>query len=75
MTASKRNNQGEGDKESDLKYRKRTQAFLKSKKGQKAVEQAGNLSEQEAARLRQYEEQGKARAKGEDPQIKHQTKR
>jgi hypothetical protein len=65
--------QGEGDKEADRNYRKRTTEFLKSKKGQQAVEHAGDLSEEEARKLKKYEEQGKARAKGEDPQIKHQS--
>jgi hypothetical protein len=75
MTHPKGKIQGEGDKESDRKYRKRTTEFLKSKKGQQAVEHAGGLSEEEARKLKKYEEQGKARAKDEDPQVRHQTKR
>lgn len=75
MTDPKRNIQGEGDKESDRKYRERTTEFVKSKHGQEEIERAGNLSEEEARQLRQYEEKGKARAKGEDPQVKHQSKR
>ena len=75
MTDRKGKIQGEGDKEADRNYRKRTTEFLKSKKGQEAIERAGNVSEEEARKLKQYEEQGKARAKGEDPQVKHQTKR
>lgn len=75
MTASKRNIQGEGDKESDRKYRERTTEFVKSPKGREEIERAGNLSEEEAKRLKEYEEKGKARAKDEDPQIKHQSNR
>jgi hypothetical protein len=75
MTDPKRNIQGEGDKEADRKYRERTAEFLKSKKGRDEIEHAGNLSEEEAKRLREYEEKGKARARDEDPQIKHQSKR
>ena len=67
--------QGEGDKESDRKYRERTTEFVKSKRGQQEIGKAGDLSDEEARKLRQSEEQGKARAKGEDPQIKHQPKR
>ena len=63
MTDPKRNIQGEGDKEADRKYRERTTEFVKSEKGRKAM------------RLDKYEEQGKARAKDEDPQIRHQSKR
>lgn len=75
MTDPKGRNQGEGNKEADRNYRKRTTEFLKSKKGQQAVEHAGDVSEEEARKLKKYEEQGKARAKGEDPQIRHQSKR
>jgi hypothetical protein len=75
MTDPKRDIQGEGDKESDRKYRERTQQFVKSKRGQKEIEHAGDLSKEEAQRLQKYEEKGKARAKDEDPQVKHQSKR
>ena len=73
MTQPKGKIQGEGDKEADRNYRKRTTEFLESKKGQEAIERAGDVSEEESRKLKQYEEQGKARAKGEDPQIKHQS--
>lgn len=75
MTDPKGKIQGEGDKEADRNYRKRTTEFLKSKKGQEAVQHAGDVSEEEARKLRKAEEQGKARAKDEDPQVRHQTKR
>jgi hypothetical protein len=74
MTDRKRNIQGEGDKESDRKYRERTTEFVKSKKGQDEIEHAGDLSEEEARRLRDYEEKAKSRAKDEDPQIRNQSK-
>jgi hypothetical protein len=75
MTDSKRRIQGEGDKESDRKYRERTTEFVQSKEGQEQIERAGDLSEEEALRLRKAEDQAKARAKDEDPQIRHQTNR
>ena len=75
MTDPKRGVQGEGDKESDRKYRERTRQFVESERGQAAIEQAGAVSEEEARKLRKAEEQGKARAKDEDPQIRHQTNR
>jgi hypothetical protein len=75
MTTPKGKNQGEGDKESDRKYRTRTTEFVKSRRGQQEIEKAGDVSEAEARKLRKYEEEGKARAKGEDPQIRHQSKR
>jgi hypothetical protein len=75
MTDSKRRIQGEGDKESDRKYRERTTEFVQSEEGQEQIERAGDLSEEEALRLRKAEDQAKARAKDEDPQIRHQTNR
>jgi hypothetical protein len=74
MANPKRNIQGEGDKESDRKYRERTTEFVQSKRGQEEIERAGDLSEEEAKRLRQYEDKGKSRAKEEDPQIRDQSK-
>lgn len=73
MTHPKGKIQGEGDKEADRKYRERTTGFVKSKRGQQEIEKAGDVSEAEARKLKKYEEQGKARAKGEDPQIRHQS--
>jgi hypothetical protein len=73
MTDPKGKIQGEGDKEADRKYRERTTEFVKSKQGQQEIEKAGDVSEAEARKLKKYEEQGKARAKGEDPQIRHQS--
>lgn len=67
-------NQGEGDKASDKKYRDRTEKFVNSKHGQDAIKQAGNLSPEEARKAREAEEEAKKRAKGEDPQIRHQSK-
>jgi hypothetical protein len=75
MTDPKRNIQGEGDKESDRKYRERTEQFVQSKRGQEEIESAGNVSEEEARRLRKAENEAKSRAKDEDPQIRHQTNR
>jgi len=75
MTDPKRDIQGEGDKESDRKYREKTREFVQSKRGQEQIERAGDLSEEEARELRESEEKAKSRAKDEDPQIRHQTNR
>jgi hypothetical protein len=75
MTEPKGKIQGEGDKESDRKYRNRTTEFVKSKRGQDAIARAGDLSEEEARLAREAEQKGKSRAKDEDPQVKHQSKR
>jgi hypothetical protein len=46
---------------------------VKSKRGQQEIEKAGDLSEAEARKLKQFEEQAKSRAKDEDPQVRHQS--
>jgi len=66
-------NQGEGDKESDRKFREAETKFVQSEEGKRKIAQAGNVSEEDARKLRESEEKGKARAKGEDPVIKNQS--
>ena len=66
-------NQGEGDKESDRKFREAETKFVQSEEGKRKIAQAGKVSEEEARKLREAEEQAKAHAKGEDPVIKNQT--
>ena len=66
-------NQGEGDKESDRKFREAQAKFVKSEEGKRKIEQAGNVSEEEARKLREAEEKARRHAKGEDPVIKNQT--
>ena len=75
MTTPKGGNQGEGDKESDKRYRERTEKFVNSPKGKEKIRHAGDVSEEEAKQLRKAEDQAKLRAKGEDPQVKYQSKR
>lgn len=75
MAIRKSGIQGEGDKESDRKYRERTTQFVKSKRGQQEIGHAGDVSAEQAKKLRQAEEEAKLRAKGEDPQVKYQSKR
>jgi hypothetical protein len=73
MTEREGKNQGEGDKESDRKFREAEAKFVHSKEGKRKIAQAGDVSEEEARKLRESEEKGKARSKGEDPVIKNQT--
>lgn len=63
-------NQGEGDKESARKYNEEAEAFAKSGKVTKAARDAKDaLDGSEGAELKQAENAGKARSKGEDPQL------
>lgn len=70
MTDTKRNKQGEGNREADRKFREHETEFVRSEAGKRKIAQAGNLSEEEARRLRAYEERAKSRAKAEDPAVK-----
>ena len=73
MAENEGRNQGEGDKESDRKFREAQAKFVRSEEGKRKIAQAGKVSEEEARKLREAEEQAKAHAKGEDPVIKNQT--
>ena len=66
-------NQGEGNKEADRKFREAETKFVNSEEGKRKIAQAGNVSEEEARKLREAEEKGKARSKGEDPVVKNQS--
>jgi hypothetical protein len=73
MAERDRKNQGEGDKESDRKFREAQAKFVHSSEGKRKIEQAGKVSDDEARRLREAEEKAKAHAKGEDPVVKNQS--
>ena len=66
-------NQGEGDKESDRKFREAQTKFVHSKEGKRKIAKAGKVSEEEARKLREAEEEARSHAKGEDPTIRNQT--
>ena len=73
MTEREGRNQGEGDKESDRKFREAEAKFVRSAEGKRKIAQAGNVSDEEARRLREAEEKAKARSKGEDPVVRNQS--
>lgn len=60
-------NEGEGNKTADRNYRKATQEFVESERGQREIDQAGNVSPREEQDIRRAEEQAKQRAKEHDP--------
>lgn len=60
-------NEGEGNKTADRNYRKATQEFVESERGQKEIQNAGNVSPSEEQDIRRAEEQAKQRAKDHDP--------
>lgn len=69
-------NEGEGNKTAARHYNEKTEQFVKSGKvEEKAREAARALDGEGGGELRQAEQEGKSRAKGEDPQLKTGSKR
>jgi len=60
-------NQGEGNKEADRHYRDKTRDFVESGRVDDAARRASPQSSQEAEEMRRAEEEGRSRAKEEDP--------
>lgn len=60
-------NEGEGNKTADRNYRKATTEFVESERGQREIQNAGNVSPSEEKDIRRAEEQAKQRAKDHDP--------
>ena len=60
-------NEGEGNKTADRNYRKATTEFVQSDRGQREIENAGNVSPEQEKDIRRAEEQAKQRAKDHDP--------
>lgn len=60
-------NEGEGNKTADRNYRKATEDFVQSDRGQREIENAGNVSPEQDKDIRRAEQQAKQRAKDHDP--------
>ena len=63
-------NQGEGDRESDRRYRERTEEFVNSPRGQDAAKHAGDVSDQERKDIERAEAEAKRHAHEHDPEEK-----
>jgi hypothetical protein len=61
-------NQGEGDKAADRRYREKTEEFVKSERGKAEIRKAGKPSAQEESDIRSAEEKAKGHAKEHDPE-------
>ena len=62
--------QGEGDYEAARRHRKRVSEFIENNDVEKAAVRAAPETEAQAKELEDAEEQGKERAKGEDPALR-----
>lgn len=60
-------NEGEGNKSADRNYRESTQKFVESERGQREIQEAGQVGEDEEHDLERAEEEAKSRAKEHDP--------
>lgn len=60
-------NQGEGNKSADRNYRKATKEFVQSERGQREIENAGNVTPEQEKDISRAEQQAKQRAKDHDP--------
>jgi len=65
---------GEGDHQSDRRYRENAERFAEKGKVDEAAEQARSMSDDEARESLNAEDIGKSRARDEDPEIAHKTK-
>jgi hypothetical protein len=63
-------NEGEGNKTADRNYRKATQEFVESDRGQREMRKAGDVSPDQEREIKRAEEEAKRRAKEHDPQEK-----
>jgi hypothetical protein len=67
-------NQGEGNREADRHYREKTRDFVESGRVDEAARRARPESSQEAEELRRAEDEGRGRAKEEDPLLHEKAK-
>lgn len=65
--------QGEGDYEAARRYRKRQEEYLENNDVEKAAVRAAPETSAEAEELKDAEQAGKERAKGEDPVLKRRN--
>jgi hypothetical protein len=63
-------NQGEGDRESDRRFREDEQAFVNSPRGKEAAKHAGDVSEQERKEIERAEREAGSHAHEHDPEEK-----
>jgi hypothetical protein len=74
MAADDPKNEGEGSRTAAAEYNKKTQEFVEKGEVEKQAEEAVKaLDSAEADALRKAEEEGRSRARGEDPQVHRDT--
>lgn len=69
MNTEDRQSPGEGDRESDRRYREHTEEFVESGKVREKAGEAGPGSDEEAEELKRAEDKGRERAKENDPAV------
>ena len=61
-------NEGEGNRTADRNYRKATEEFVNSERGQREIRKAGDVTPDQERDIRQAEEQAKSHAREHDPE-------
>ncbi|MGE0652765.1 MAG: hypothetical protein AB7P12_13610 [Alphaproteobacteria bacterium] len=71
--ANRQKNEGEGNRTAAREYNRDTREFIEKENVDKLAEQARkDLEGDKGDELRKAEEEGKRKAKGEDPQVRRQ---
>jgi hypothetical protein len=66
-TGAGQENEGEGNRSADRRYREATKRFVDSPRGREAMHEAGNVTPEEAREIADAEQRAKQRAKEHDP--------
>jgi hypothetical protein len=61
------NNEGEGNRSADRRYREATEKFVNSPRGREQIGTAGNLTPEQQREIERAEQEAKQRAKEHDP--------
>ena len=73
QNSSQKNVYGEGNYAASKQYNDATRDFAQSGRVEKAAKDAAPVSENDARQMRAAEDEGKRRAKGEDPALNRKT--
>jgi len=75
MGKESNSNHGEGNPEAADEFNAREQAFVKSARGKKKIEQGANVRREDEASLMEAERLGRERSKGDDSTVVRPPKR
>jgi hypothetical protein len=62
-------NQGEGDRGAARRFNKKSEEFIRSEQGKRAIDEGADLSDEEQKEAERKEREGLRRAREKDPQV------